>query len=421
MSDRPVETDRSASVSASRSGRAVSILALLAVAVASGAFVGFVAAGFIWVIEHAVEFVWSDLPDRVGVDPFNSWWIFAVPAVGGVLVGLGQLFVGNYPRPMEEALTTWRSGKQIPPGDAPRTAIMSFVSLVMGGPVGFEAALVGLLGGTATFVGRWLHSVGRLLRQVWGAERIDELPHRLHQTPYWVAAVSALLTYRWMPFGAVDMGFRFDVDEGGLGVGEAFAVIGFALIVTIPTVFAFGVVQRAERSMFFRRSPIVVGVAGALLFALLGLGNELVLFSGQQGFQALPGMGVGALVYVTVAKWGALVIALFAGWRGGPIFPMLTSAAALGVLFADLVDVRSELIMIAGIAAVSIVLTKGNVLFAFVLSLYVVPLGYAVVTGIGCVGAVVGLVVLRSFGLLPEPTVPTQPVEPAVGDGDVRV
>ncbi|MDY7105501.1 MAG: hypothetical protein S0880_30305 [Actinomycetota bacterium] len=383
-----------------RGSKLSSVAALLATAVASGGFAALVAAGFIWLVEGATELLWVDLPDEIGVDPFDSWWIIAVPVAGGLLVGLCQLFVGDHPKPLEHALATWRSGGQLDPAVAPKTFVSSLAILVAGGPVGFEAALIGLLGGTASFIGGRIRSVGRLVRQAWGAERIDQLPPHLRQAPYWLTALTSVLVYRWLPFGAIDMGFRFDQFDGELGVLDTSAAFVFAMVVTVPAALVVVVVGRAEHATLHRRSPILAAMAGALAFALLGLGNELVLFSGQEGFQQLPDAGTAALLYITVAKVAALLVALVAGWRGGPIFPLYTSVGALAVVAADLVDARPELLMVAALAAVSTVLAKGNIAVAAVLTVYVVPVSFALVILLGCAAAVVTLALARATPLL---------------------
>jgi chloride channel protein, CIC family len=192
-------------------------------------------------------------------------------------------------------VATWRGGGHIEPSVAPRSAVNSLVALVSGGPVGFEAALTGLLGGTATWVGHRITVVGQLIRQASGAEEVGPVRGTVSRLPYWLAGLSGLLTYHWLPFGKVDLGFRFEHFDGRLGVGEGLAVFAFAVLVVVPAVWAVFVIGRAERATVFRRNPILVAMAGGLLFALLAVPNDLVLFSGQQGIQLLPEVGAADL------------------------------------------------------------------------------------------------------------------------------
>lgn len=383
------------------SSRAGSTLFLLAAAIVGGAVAATAGAAFIWVFETLIELVWVDLPAELGVDPYRSWYLFAVPVIGGVLVGLGQMLFGNYPRPLGETIALWRSGGQIDPKTVPATVYNSLATLVAGGPVGFEAALTGLIGGIASWTADRVGAARSLVRQAWGAEAVDAHHGLVHNMPYWLAAISGLFVFRWLPFGDFDLGFRFSDFDGHIGVAEGLVSFGYAFVVAIPVGWAMAVVGRAETATFFQRSPIAIAVSGGLVFAAMAWISEFVLFSGQQDMQRLVTLGNAELTYVAVAKWAALVIALFAGWRGGPVFPMFTAVAALAVVVDAIFEIGPNLIMVAGIAAVGVVLARGSIAMAFVLTLYAVPLTYSGVILVGCAGAAVALVVGKNFGLLP--------------------
>ncbi len=384
--------------------RPLSILALVAVSIAAGAVVGLVGASFLWAIDELIRLVWIDLSDALGVDdPTRSWYLFAVPLVGGLLVGLGQMLLGNYPEAIERVLARWKAGGEVDPKTIGPATINSFSAIVMGGPVGFEAALTGILGGLATLVGRTIRGVGPLLRQAWGSERVENVPKVIHNLPYWLAGIAGLLTYKWLPFGKIAVDFRFDAaSKGDLGVNDALIAVLFAAAVAIPAAWAIQVASKAENATFYRRSPVLVAMAGGLLFAVLALGNEYVLFSGQQGIQHLQGESTAELLYLAVAKWAAMCIAFFCGWRGGPIFPTFIAVASLAEVFDGIAGVSGDIIMVSGIAAVSAVVFKGRIAGAFILSLYVVPLTYGIVTLIGAVSATVALALVRPVGGVPE-------------------
>ncbi|HEY9289728.1 MAG TPA: hypothetical protein VIP98_00475, partial [Microlunatus sp.] len=147
--------------------RPLSVLLLFLIAIVGGGLAGVIGAAFIWLIDTLYELVWSDLPKAIGVDAYHSWWLFAIPIVGGLLVGLGQLFLGNHPDSIEHNLALWRSGGRVPPRTLPATTFNSLSSLVAGAPVGFEAALTGLLGGVATLIAERLGAARHLVREAW--------------------------------------------------------------------------------------------------------------------------------------------------------------------------------------------------------------------------------------------------------------
>lgn len=384
-----------------RDTRPGSAAALVGVAIVGGALAALITASFIWLYESGLELVWSALPERVGVDPYSSWWPFAILIGGGLLVGLGQRLLGNYPESIEKVVDKWKNHERVEPRTIPATMVNALLALIAGGPVGFEAGLAGLLGGSATWIGDRIHAVRRLVRRAFGADDDESLPAALRQLPYWLAAVAGLITYRWLPFGQLDTGFRFGTFSGDLNVTTVLVSFGFAAIVSVPIAWAAHLANRAENAARFRRAPIPFAMVAGLLFALLAMPTQLVLFSGQTGYQSLPELGYGTLAYLVVAKWVALVIALGAGWRGGPVFPLFFSVSAAAVLVAGGLGLEADIVMVAGTAAVSAVFLKGRIAAAFLLTMYVAPPSYAVVILIGAIGAAVALALAGPARLLP--------------------
>lgn len=384
-----------------RDTRPGSAAALVGVAIVGGALAALITASFIWLYESGLELVWSALPERVGVDPYSSWWPFAILVGGGLLVGLGQRLLGNYPESIEKVVDKWKNHERVEPRTIPATMVNSLLALIAGGPVGFEAGLAGLLGGSATWIGDRIHAVRRLVRRAFGADDDESLPAALRQLPYWLAAVAGLITYRWLPFGQLDTGFRFGTFSGDLNITTVLISFGFAAIVSVPIAWAAHLANRAENAARFRRAPIPFAMVAGLMFALLAMPTQLVLFSGQTGYQSLPELGYGTLAYLVVAKWVALVIALGAGWRGGPVFPLFFSVSAAAVLVANGLGLEADIVMVAGTAAVSAVFLKGRIAAAFLLTMYVAPPSYAVVILIGAIGAAVALALAGPARLLP--------------------
>ncbi|MCZ7630990.1 MAG: chloride channel protein [Microthrixaceae bacterium] len=379
-------------------------------AAAGGAVAGVAGGAFIWLVNSLIRLLWRDLPEQFGLEPYGSWWLFAVPIAGGLLVGLGQRLLGVFPEPLDEVIAKWRNGEQLRIGTAPATAVNSLSALATGGPIGFEAALVGLLGAVAGWIGDRIGAARGLVRQAWGAERVDSLPPAVAGLPYWLAAIAGLVAYKSLPFGGIDLGFRFGDIADGVGGIDLLAMAALSAALVVPLAWASKVVAWSETRSLPRVPPMVATVAGGVVFATMALGSEYVLFSGQEVYQHLPDLDASTLAYLAVAKWVALVVALLAGWRGGPVFPMITAASAVAVLVSRVVDVPVELLMVAAVASVAMVFVKGRVAIGFTLSLYVVPLSNAGLILVGCVGAAVALVLAGPFGLLPgEPEEATDP------------
>lgn len=383
------------------SGRDSTAARLLTIAVGGGALAGLTAACFIWFVEEGVELVWSELPEQLDLDPVDSWWLFAVPMLAGLLIGIGQRIGHNLPMPIAEVVGKLRSGDGVEPSVIPAAFALATIAIVGGGALGFEAALSCIVGGFATGITRRLGPAGAEVRAALSPTTGLDLTARVRSLAGWIAALSGLFTFRWLPFGEVDLGFRFDASDGLPHVGDGLLVLALGFAVAVPAAWAFHVVVRAEESTLLHRNPIAFGVFGGVALALLAWIDPLVLFSGQQGIASLGGSSEGDLIYLAVAKWLALCIVLVAGWRGGPIFPLWLSFAALGTLVLDPLGVPADLAGIAGITAVSAAFLRGRVLPAVVLTLYAVPLSFTGVMLLAAAGAAIALALAEGFGVLP--------------------
>lgn len=361
----------------STGGRLWPVALLLGVAALAGAVAAVVGASFIFVVEEAVVVLWKHLPEALGVDPTAAPWILTIPVIGGALVGLGARYLGDYPESLEATLARWRAGGAPQPRAGPASAVNSLAALSFGGPLGFEAALTSVLGATVEAMNRHVRAAGHLVREAWGADRVDALPRAARRLPIWVSALVGLATFRTLPFGTLDLGFRLEPASSWAQPRDLAVAALVAALALLPSAWAMVVVRRAEHAGLHHRAPVLAGMLGGLLFAVLALGDGFVLFSGQQALPHVIGLDTGALVYLAVAKWAALVIALAAGWRGGPFFPLFLAVSALAVAVHQPLGVDPEVAIVAGIAAVCVVVVRGKVLVASVLALYVVPLAYA--------------------------------------------
>ena len=383
-----------------REQRAAS-LRIAVIALTGGAFAGLVSAAFIWIVEEGVHLMWVELPDRLDLDPYDSWWMFAVPIVGGVIVGLGQKFIGNLPLPIAEVVSLFRSGSGVEPNLVPGAFFLAVVALIFGGSVGFEAALSCIIGGFATGIARQLGPREADARSAWGLGHTADVPERVRSAAGWLAALAGIFTFIWLPFGDIDLSGRLGRFDGVPDVGDGLLVVVFAVLAATPVAWAFNAVVMAEHATLYRINPILIGAAGGLVLGILASAHPLVFFSGQQGINELGDLSAGDLAYVTVAKWGALAIMLLAGWRGGPIFPLWLSVASLAVLVLDPFGVPVGVATVAGVTIVSAVFLRGRVLPAVVLTLYAVRASYAGVMLLAAAGVALGLLIAGALGALP--------------------
>jgi H+/Cl- antiporter ClcA len=124
---------------------------LILYAIVLGTVVGLATAVFLLIEHWLTELIWEEIPHRLGE---FSLYALVVCTVGGLLVGLCQHFLGDYPKPMREALEDVRTQGGFDVAHVPHGVVSSLVSLSFGGALGPEAALIGLAGGLGTWVAR---------------------------------------------------------------------------------------------------------------------------------------------------------------------------------------------------------------------------------------------------------------------------
>lgn len=73
--------------------------------------------------------------------------------VGGILVGLCQKYFGNYPRKMDDVVAEFKATKRVDYRSGYKNALTAICVLSFGASLGPEAALVGIVGGLATWAG----------------------------------------------------------------------------------------------------------------------------------------------------------------------------------------------------------------------------------------------------------------------------
>ncbi|MCP4141244.1 MAG: chloride channel protein [Chloroflexi bacterium] len=327
-----------------------------------GAVVELATALFLLVEHWLVELLWEEIPHQLGGFRFYT---LLICTLGGLLVGLGQHFLGDWPKPMKEALEDVRTNGEFDVAHVPHGVVISLVSLSFGGALGPEAALIGLAGGLGTYISRQLKmsaqqayaltyfsvsgALGAFFRSPLGSAALPlesddgtELPRTWTMIPGIFAGLAGLLvtitlagdtlgvTYDFLPYAAPRNGtdLLIAIPFGLLGglLGAGFLWVHDQLHHRVPSQIS---------------SKIVRGLLGGLLLGLLGTFSSLVLFSGQTGMNDLftkgAEMGGWLLIVIGLAKLLAVALLVTTGWKGGEFFPMMFAGAAIGMGVAYLI------------------------------------------------------------------------------------
>lgn len=342
--------------------------AALLAAVALGLALGFGCWALLSLVQLLIELVW-DVALPAAVTPLAA---VAACAAGGAALGWWNRRFRSAPHPMGEviALSREQGGYRL---ERPAASLVSFLApLALGAPLGPEAGLSGFIAAGATRAADALHRVA-FRGRVAGARFTSVQARALA-----VAGVA----------GGILGAKAWNLVSGREGIprlpAAAFSLesLAWLLPLTVAGMALSWVLRRSDglwSSVSARCGGI--GPAGAAacgaVFALVSLGLPLVLFAGTEQLMGLLGPagahGSLELAATALAKVALLSLCLHMGWSGGPFFPLIFSAACLGVAISQLAGIDPVLAVTVLSAALVARFTRKLGLSAVVLAL-IVPL-----------------------------------------------
>ncbi|WP_081866115.1 chloride channel protein [Blastococcus sp. URHD0036] len=368
--------------------RSTSYLRLLVIAAVLGVPVSAVAYGFLVLTSGLGDWLYTDLPEALDLDPTPVWWPLPLLGVAGLLVGLVvRFFPGGGG---ESPLDGFHPGGGAPaPLPLLGIALAALVSLGLGAVVGPEAPLIAIGGGLAA-------AAVRLARRPIPAQALA-----LVAATGSFAAISAL-------FGSPLAGAFLLMEAAGIGgpmlrplllpgllasgigslvfigldawSGEgvvSFAIpdlpplarpdvaqfawalaIGAAAAVLVAAIRRVAVPLRApvERHLLVATPLVGLAIAGLAIGYAQATGHDVtdVLFSGEEQLPQLVAAEadytVGALLLLLLCKSLAYAGSLVA-FRGGPTFPALFLGAAGGIALSHLPGLPMVPALAMGLAA----------------------------------------------------------------------
>jgi H+/Cl- antiporter ClcA len=369
-----------------RAGAMRLLVRVVVTAVGVGAALGALTKAVLELFRRVIDLLWVWLPDQLGVEPTNVAFTAAVLAIGGVLVGLGQRYLGYHPKPLEEVVEDVRRGDGIDHRTIPRTLANSIAALGFGGPLGPEAALVAVLGGVFYWTKQNLEQLAMAAYQVLRGAPAPDDDTRWRYAPAVVAGITLVMVFRALP-GGVDLTFvprPADPATPDLLIPALVAgLVGGGIGVLTDRVEAMA---RARR--LFDRAPVPVALAGGLAVAALATPSHLVLFSGTDSMPALfdGSTSDATIAYAAGAKWVALMLVFATGWKGGPVFPLMFIAGASAVAGGHALGIEPVALYAGGIAGAATGVL-GSLAFGALAALLVVPPGLFVLVLAGAAGA----------------------------------
>jgi H+/Cl- antiporter ClcA len=363
--------------------------AIIGVPIAAGAY------GFLWVIDEAQDWLYTDLPRELGFDGRPTWWPLPLLALAGLFVGLTIRYLpGRGGESPADGFTPGRGAP--PPVDLPGIFLAALAGLALGAVIGPEAPLIALGGGLGAGAMRLRAGDGPPQAvAVAGAAGSFSAISTLLGSPL----LAAFLLMEASGLGGPTMGLVLVPGLVAAGVGSLIFVgldswtgLGtFSL--AVPDLPAVGTPTLAElawaigiglgaavlgtvirrlalvaRPVVERRMLVLTPVLGLAMAGLsigfaeaTGESSSLVLFSGQTALGPVldnaAGYSVGTLVLLVACKGLAYSLAL-SGFRGGPIFPAMFLGAVGGVALSHLPGLDTIAGAAMGIGAMTVTMLR---------------------------------------------------------------
>jgi H+/Cl- antiporter ClcA len=378
--------------SAEQAGPSIRTLLMLAV---PAVLIGVVSALVLFALDEVAagleHVLWTTVPDAVGIDPANGWWIFGVLTVTGIAVGLVVWLVPGHGG--RDSATSDMVGPPMPVGMLPSLALVAVLGLAGGVSLGPENPIIAINSAllVAIVARLWKRVPVELIVMCAASGTIGAL----FGTPVAAALVlTGMVAAR--PTGG-QLWDRLFLPLVSAGVGSltmtllahpsfalpvpAYDSVGFpdllsAIVIAsaaaaagIVCVLLFRVLHRAFHSL--GHPLLYIALGGVVLGGLGVLGGPLTLFKGLEqmgelvtnrgdydGWQLFSFFGIKLL---------ALAVAGAAGFRGGHIFPAVFIGVAFGLLASWLVpSVPVTLAMAAGVLGFVLAVSRDGWIAIFV-------------------------------------------------------
>ena len=415
--------ERSPLPETSRNFRLTFVSLLAAVIGVAAGLIAFLLLKLIALITNLVFFQQFSWVLRPLEDAHLGIWIILVPAAGGLIVGLMAKYGSSkikghgIPEAMEAVLT---NKSRIKPSVAILKPISTAIAIGTGGPFGAEGPIIQTGGAVGSLIGQVIQTTAAERKVLLACGAAAGMA-AIFNTP--IAAV--ILAIELLLFEFKSRSFIPLVIASTLATSVHFLLLGRTPMFTITDV-AFGVPQNLPWY-------VVLG----LLCGAAAVGFTKLLYWVEDRFEALPvgevwlpavgglGLGVigffiprvlgvgygtitdilnghlafGLLVAVMVFKALALLVSLGSGTSGGLLAPMFMSSAAMGAVFATVVNLIPGVALSPGafaLAAMGAVFgAASRATFTFIIFAFEITQDYTAILPLMLVGVISSLVALR--------------------------
>lgn len=372
----------------------------------TGGIVGLLVWSFLAILTVTTRFLWVDLPNVIDIGA----WPLIVCVVGGILIGLSQKYLGNYPRLTDEVVAEFKQTKRIDYSSVFKGAITAICVLSFGASLGPEAALVGIVGGLSTWAGDVLKSlvkkksilnehgdiiieysieatIGMVFRApLFGVSTLLEDTKESRHIKLIKTVVYSLTTAAG--FSVFILLSKIDNKQFSIADFGTPALGGYEILAIIPLIL-LGVLLAKLYELFSHSAQkvlkplenykVIRAVIGGIVLGLVGTILPITLFSGEHELTEIAakwtGMSAYLLLAIGIVKLFLTEFCLASGWRGGHIFPIIFAGVSIGygiALLFSIDPVTSIAVVTTSLA--SAVLRKPLAVFLLLIMIFQVKL-----------------------------------------------
>ena len=310
-----------------------SVFTLVIAAAGLGILIGVLSAAFLYFIDWGQHTIWKSDWSQ------SKYGILLLCTLGGVLVGLCQRYLGDYPKNLHGAVEEIQKTGRLDYTHLPNGLISASVSLIFGASLGPEAAIVNMFGGLST----WVSDQLKKLRGWLGIPESAPEGYRARR-----------LTRQWpniLAIGAAVVVFIIGVKDlyggGILKLNESFAWIDLLWSVPMALLGITGGVLflrlgrwMSQRLRFLQQKKVLRGGLSGCFLGLIASVLPMMLFSGQgymqQIYEQAAKLGFWILLLIALARLFLINLLLNNGWKGGQFFPLMFSSIAIGLAVKNL-------------------------------------------------------------------------------------
>lgn len=342
-----------------------------------GAIFGAIIWSFLKIMNLGIEFIWDFVPATLNF-PFFT---LCVCVTGGFLIGLWKKKFGDYPEDLMTVMGKVKKTGRYPYSNVFSTLGSALFPLLIGGSIGPEAGLTGVIAGLCTWVGDKLKMYFREieeLTQIGMSATLGTIFHSpmfgfiepiesdkevvLPRTSKIVLYLAAILS----SFGMfIMLGRLFGCGTGleGLEAGKIeLSYYWYSLLlaaVGIAAGYIYFIFKKLTSSLEkkFKKYTVLKATAGGLLLGISGTFLPLTMFSGEHQISEVmkEAETIGAIMLIVIAIVKLLLtnICIDSGLKGGHFFPVIFCGISIGCAMSLMLGV--EMVFCASIVTSALV------------------------------------------------------------------